>query len=236
MAHLVRARANRARFRVDSQGNGSKIVSHRAIIRALLRGAAAFALVLAAACDSPSGSFVGRGGGVTVDSVRVAPDGRTIQAGSTLQFLAAGFTSAGQTAVTVTWNATGGTITSGGLFTAGQTAGTFRVIGRTAGGAADTVGVTVTVPSPNPTLVAVVVTPATATVAAGGTAQFSATGRLSNGASQTVPITWTSTGGIVSGTGSYTAGALPGTFGVVATGPGGLADTAVVTITGPGTP
>ena len=213
------------------------MVSHRAIHRALLGGGAAFALVLAAACDSPSGSFVGRGGGVTVDSVRVTPDGRTVQAGATLQFQATGITSAGATtAVTVTWNATGGTITSGGLFTAGQTAGAFRVVGRAPGGAADTVGVTVAVPSPNPTLVAVVVTPETASVAAGGTVQFAATGRLSNGASQTVPITWTSTGGTVSGTGNYTAGALPGTFRVIATGPGGLADSAAVTITGPGTP
>jgi len=212
-------------------------VSRTPIIHRVFRGAAAFALVLAAACDSPSGSFVGRGGGPAVQNVQVTPAGRTVQAGTTLQFQATGVLSDGDTAVVpVTWSATGGTISTGGLFTAGQTAGVFRVIGRAAGGVADTVGVTVTVASANPTLVAVVVTPETATVAAGSTTQFSATGRLSNGGTQAVGVTWTSTGGTVSGTGSYTAGALPGTFGVVATGPGGRADTAAVTITGAGTP
>lgn len=236
MVHLIRARTGGGDFPRGSQGTGSKTVSHTAILCARLGSAAAFALMLAAACDNPSGVIVGRGGGATVDSVRVTPDGRTVQAGATLQFAATGITSAGDTtAVTATWNAEGGTITSSGLFTAGQTAGTFSVIGR-ASVAADTVGVTVTVPSPDPTLAAVIVTPETATVGAGGAVQFSVTGRLSNGASQTVPITWTSTGGIVSGTGTYTAGALPGTFRVVATGPGGLADSAAVTITGSGTP
>ncbi|HYW14472.1 MAG TPA: hypothetical protein VE871_21070 [Longimicrobium sp.] len=212
-------------------------MSRTPIIHRFIRGLAAFTLVLAAACESPSGSFVGRGGGPTVQRVRVTPEGRTVAAGSALQFQATGVRSDGDTAVVpVTWSATGGAITAAGLFTAGQTAGVFRVIGRVAGGVADTVGVTVTVPSTNPTLVAVVVTPGTATVAAGSTTQFSAAGRLSNGGTQAVGVTWTSTGGTVSGTGSYTAGALPGTFGVVATGPGGLADTATVTITGAGTP
>lgn len=214
-------------------------MSHRAIIHKCLRGTAAAALVLAAACDSPSGSFVGRGGGPTVQRVQVTPEGRSVAAGTALQFQATGVLSDGDTAVVpATWSATGGTITTAGVFTAGQTAGVFQVIGRAAGGVADTVGVTVTVTvaAANPTLVAVVVTPATATVAAGSTTQFSAAGQLSNGATQAVSITWTATGGTVSGTGSYTAGALPGPFGVVATGPGGLADTATVTITGVGTP
>jgi hypothetical protein len=213
-------------------------VSNTAIIHTLFRGAAAFALVLAAACDSPSGTLVrGGGSGRTLQSVQVTPAGRTVQAGGTLQFQAAGIMSDGDTTrVSVDWSATGGTITGTGLFTAGAAAGTFRVVGRAAGGLADSVGVTVTVPSPNPTLAAVVVTPPTATVAAGGTVQFAATGRLSNGGAQAVNVTWTSTGGIVSGAGTYTAGALPGSFFVVATGPGGLADTAAVSITGPGTP
>ena len=211
---------------------------HTPIIHRLLHGTAALALALAAACDSPSGTIVpGGGGGRTVQQVLVTPDGRTVQAGGTVQFQAAGVMSDGDTAaVGVDWSATGGTITEAGLFTAGQTAGVFRVIARAANGEADTVGVTVTAPSPNPTLIAVVVTPASTTVAVGSTVQFAAVGQLSNGGTQAVNVAWNATGGIVSATGSYTAGGLPGSYVVVATGPGGLADTAAVTITGAGTP
>lgn len=196
---------------------------------------AAFLTTLAAACDTPSGPFVGGPNGRNVQEVLVAPDGQTVQAGATLQFQARTVLSDGDTTSgPVTWSATGGGITTGGLFTAGQTAGAFRVVARAQNGVADTVVVNVAVPSPNPVLVGVVVTPATATVAAGGTAQFSAVGRLSNGANQAVNITWTASGGFVSGNGLYTAGAVAGDFQVFATGPGGLADTATVTITGPG--
>lgn len=210
----------------------------KGIIHTVFPGAAMLALVLAAACDgSGGGTFVGGGGGRTVQALLVTPEGRTVPSGTTLQFQAAAVMSDGDTTVVgVTWSATGGTITGAGLFTAGAAAGSYRVIARAAGGAADTVGVTVTAPSTSPTLIGIAVTPGSATVAAGGTAQFAATGQLSNGGTQAVAVTWTSTGGTISGAGTYTAGALPGTFFVVATGSGGLADTATVTITGAGSP
>lgn len=200
--------------------------------------AAAFLLMLAVACDTPSGPFVSGPNGQVVQEVLVTPEGSTVQAGATLQFQARTVNNDGDTtAGAVTWSATGGVITTGGLYTAGQTAGVFRVVGRAQNGVADTVAVNVAVNSPNPTLVAVVITPETATVAAGGTAQFSAVGRLSNGTSQTVGIAWSATGGVVSGTGLYTAGPTIGSgWQVIATGPSGLADTAAVTITGAGNP
>lgn len=197
--------------------------------------AAAFLVMLAVACESPSGPFVSGPNGGLVQEVLVTPEGATVQAGATLQFQARTVDADGDTtAGVVTWSATGGAITTAGLFTAGQTAGVFRVIGRAQNGVADTVPVNVAVASPNPTLVAVVISPETATVAAGGTAQFSAVGRLSNGTNQTVGITWSATGGVVSGTGLYTAGPTIGGWQVIATGPGGLADTAAVNITGAG--
>lgn len=197
---------------------------------ALLAGA------FAAACESPSGTIVGGPGGRrNVTEVIVTPAGQSVQAGATLQFLARTVLADGDTTNgAVTWSATGGTISTGGLFTAGQTAGSFRVIGRASNGVADTAAVTVTVPGNNPTLVGVTVTPATATVAAGGTVQFAAAGRLSNGATQPVNVTWTATGGVVSGSGLYTAGALIGNFQVIATGPSGFADTSAVTVTAVG--
>ncbi|HEX6372311.1 MAG TPA: hypothetical protein VF006_25555 [Longimicrobium sp.] len=194
--------------------------------------AAAFLAALAAACDTPSGTIVGGPNRRNVQEVLVTPQGVTVQAGATLQFQARTVMTDGDTtAGSVTWSATGGGISTGGLFTAGQTAGVFRVVARAQNGVADTAGVNVAVPSTNPTLIGVVITPATATVAAGGNVQFNAAGRLSNGASQAVSVTWTATGGVVSGTGLYTAGAVTGTFQVFATGPGGLADTATVTVT-----
>lgn len=197
--------------------------------------AAVLLLALVVACDSPSGPFVGGPNRRAVQEVIVTPNGQTVQAGATLQFQARTVLTDGDTTTgTVTWSATGGGITTGGLFTAGQTAGIFRVVARAQNGVADTATVNVAVPSNNPTLIAVVLTPATASVPAGGAVQFSAVGRLSNGADQTVSITWTATGGVVSGTGLYTAGAVTGAFQVFATGPGGRADTAAVTITGPG--
>lgn len=197
--------------------------------------AAAFLVALAGACDNPSGPFISRPNGPVVREVLVTPEGSTVQAGATLQFQARTVNNDGDTtAGAVTWSATGGAITTGGVFTAGQTAGVFRVVARAQNGVADTVSVNVALASPNPTLVAVVISPGTATVPAGGTAQFSAVGRLSNGSNQTVGITWSATGGVVSGTGLYTAGPTIGGWQVIATGPGGLADTAAVTITGAG--
>lgn len=196
--------------------------------------AAAF-LAAAAACDTPSGPFVGGPNTRSVREVLVTPEGQTVQAAATLQFQARAVLSDGDTTtVPVAWSATGGGISSAGLFTAGQTVGAFRVVARAQNGVADTVTVNVAVPSTNPTLVAVVVSPATATVPAGGAAQFSAVGRLSNGADQPLAVTWTASGGVVSATGLYTAGPVTGTFQIFATSPGGLVGSATVTITGPG--
>ncbi len=66
----------------------------------------------------------------------------------------------------VTYSATGGTITTGGLYTAGSTAGTFRVIAVQQGGTlADTSAVTLT--ATPPVLQAVILTPASASLATG---------------------------------------------------------------------
>jgi parallel beta-helix repeat protein len=75
-------------------------------------------------------------------------------------------------------------------------------------------------------------TPATASVEAGGTQQFAASGKLSDGSATTINVAYAATGGSISSGGLYTAGQLAGTYRVVATQSGGsLADTAQVTIT-----
>ena len=164
----------------------------------------------------------------TLTQVVLMPPTAALVVGSTQQFATYGRMSNGDSvAVGVTYAATGGTITPGGLYTAGQVAGAFSIIATLQGGAlADTAIVTIT-----PTLQQVVLVPATATVPAGATQQFAVYGRISNGDSVPVSVTYTATGGTITPSGLYTAGQTAGSYQVIATLQGGiLADTSTVTV------
>jgi uncharacterized protein YjdB len=129
-----------------------------------------------------------------VRQIVLVPAVATVGTGNTLSFAAYGLDSNGDSVgVSVTYNATGGLITATGLYTAGQIAGSFRVIA-TAGRLADTSAVTVTNSPPPPTGVKTVeVTPATANVTANTTFQLHATTRDSSGNALTgYTITWSS--------------------------------------------
>ena len=78
-----------------------------------------------------------------VAQIVLVPAAVTLPAGGTQQFAAWGVRNTGDSvAVAITYSATGGTITSAGLYTAGQTAGSYRVIARqTNGSLADTAAV-----------------------------------------------------------------------------------------------
>lgn len=146
------------------------------------------------------------------------------------QFTVSGTWSNGTTGTPpVIWSATGGTISSGGLFTAGTTGGTYRVIAKyTGGGMADTASITVTAP----TLVSLTSAPKTLAIAAGGTQAFAVSGSLSNGTPTVPQVSWTAVGGTISTAGLFTAGSVAGTYRVIARQLGGtLADTSTVTIT-----
>jgi hypothetical protein len=81
-----------------------------------------------------------------LDKVTLLPTSVTLAARASRQFVAFGHTVTGDSvAVEVVFAATGGTVNPNGLFTAGSTAGNFKVIARAAG-LADTSTVTVTVP------------------------------------------------------------------------------------------
>jgi hypothetical protein len=86
----------------------------------------------------------------TLTAVEVSPTTATVGAGTTQQFTAIGRMSDNSTtSIAVTWSATGGSISSGGLYSAGGTAGSFRVIATQQGGSlADTSVVTLTAPPP----------------------------------------------------------------------------------------
>lgn len=85
---------------------------------------------------------------------------------------------------------------------------------------------------PDPTLSSIELSPPSATIQAGATQQFTATGHFSDGGMGSVAVTWTATGGTVSAGGLYTAGSVAGTYQVVATEQGGsIAKAAAVAVT-----
>ena len=80
----------------------------------------------------------------TLTAIEVAPVTTTLQVGGATQFTATGRLSDNTTSsVTVTWSATGGTISSNGNYTAGATVGTYEVTA-TSGSVSGTAAVTVT--------------------------------------------------------------------------------------------
>jgi len=163
----------------------------------------------------------------TLVRVMLSPDSVTLDTAGTKQFSVVGkFSDSSTAAVAVTYSATGGTITSGGLYTAGHTAGTYRVIATQSGGSlADTSQVKIVLP----TLVRVILSPDTVTLDTAATQQFSVVGKYSDSSTAAVSATYSATGGTISAGGLYTAGSTPGTYRVIAS-QSGLADTSTVTI------
>ena len=169
----------------------------------------------------------------TLTQVNVTPATTSLQVGATQQFQATGIMSDGTTtSPTVNWSATGGTISSSGLFTAGSAPGTYSVTAtEPSSGRVGTASVTITAPPPPPTLTQVNVTPATTSLQVGATQQFQATGTMSNGTTTSPTVNWSATGGTINSTGLFTAGTTPGTYQVSATEPNsGRVGTASVTI------
>jgi hypothetical protein len=172
-------------------------------------------------------------------AVELTPPTATVQSGQTQSFTVTGRLSDHSTAaVPASWSATGGTISAGGVYTAGTTAGTYSVIATEIGGGAlaDTAVVTVTaVPA---TLVGILVSPDSVHLSSFGGRQFTAVGLLAGGGTTPVSVDWSATpstfGGpqnAISTTGAYSAGYAVGRFFVIARQQGGvLADTVPVRV------
>jgi hypothetical protein len=162
-------------------------------------------------------------------AVHVLPANASVPMGGTLQFHAsAPLLSGGSTVPSVTWSATGGTISATGLYSAGMAPGLFRVVATTIDGAhRDTVQVTVAAAS----LQSLAVSPKALTMNAGEQVDFAVSGQWSDGTSAPPAVTWTAQGGAVSPLGRFTAGTSPGVYPVVARHiPSARTDTALVTI------
>ena len=161
----------------------------------------------------------------------LSPPSVALQSGSTQQFTATGILPDGTAApVSVTYTARGGTITPGGLYTAGQMPGVFDVIALNEGSqVADTAVVAVS--GPSVMLASIVLTPASASLLPGGQMTFTAVGLLTDGTSAPVLVNWAATGGAVTPAGMYTAPQVSGTYSVIARSQDGTkADTALVTV------
>jgi hypothetical protein len=163
----------------------------------------------------------------TVTSVTVSPGTPTVTVGNTQQFTAAvnGTNNPNQA---VTWTATYGTITPGGLYTAPAT-GTNDTVTATSV-QKNTISGTATVTLPS-TVTSVTVAPSTPTMTFGNTQQFTATVNGTNNPSQAV--TWKATYGTITSAGLYTAPASGTTDTVTATSVqnSAISGTAAVTLT-----
>src|SRR6266536_1121183 len=164
----------------------------------------------------------------TVAQVIVSPESLILDPLQSYQFLAFGRTQAGDSVpVSVRWTASAGPITSGGMYTADTSVADVQVT-------ATLVNSTVSGRSSvkKSRLLQIVINPKTIALGQGSTNQFTVYGRKNTGDSVNVSVNYTATGGIVSGSGLYTAGQTAGGYQVVAKQNGGsLADTSAVTVT-----
>ncbi|MFN2316283.1 MAG: hypothetical protein ABR551_07525 [Gemmatimonadales bacterium] len=159
----------------------------------------------------------------------VSPNPAAVPMGGTIAFSAsAPLATGGMTVPSVTWTATGGDISSTGVYSAGTAPGTFQVVASTMDGVFnDTVSVQVQAAS----LQVLAVSPKALTVSSGELVDFAVAGQWNDGSTSPPAVQWTSTAGSISATGRLTVGGTPGVFQVVAQhGPSGRADTALVTV------
>jgi hypothetical protein len=153
--------------------------------------------------------------------ISVSPRTISLQAGTQQQFAAA---VTGLSNPALTWTASGGTISSAGLYIAPSSAGTYTVTAKTGTSRrrwssttaiSDSAVVTVTLPSPIPvpTAIQVSVSPTASSVQTGGTQQFTA---LVSGTSNTA-VAWSASGGTIDANGLYTGPGTAGTYTITAT-------------------
>jgi hypothetical protein len=171
----------------------------------------------------------------TLISLTISPSDKSAPAGSLVQFTATGLLSDSTTTpIGVSWTATGGTIDVGGLYKAGSTTGTYRVIAtHVTTGYSDTATVVVT-----SVLQSIQLSPSSASLQTGTTKQFSVTGTMTDGSTATVAgVSYSTTGGSITSSGLYTAPSAGGTYtvtGKVSNVNGTtLSSSAAVTVTAP---
>jgi hypothetical protein len=196
----------------------------------------AFALLAACAGDSTAPEAPGDSNAPSAPAspsaplgFRVLPSAVTLEVDQSVRFRGELRTSrTGLRMPPMRWEATGGTITTDGTFSA-RRPGTYKVIGRSRIHRPDT-SVVVVVPR-QPKVERLLVTPRTPEVVMGRKRTFTAVGRLHDGTNTAIRVNWSATGGTISQAGIYEAGDTAGTYQVVARSlRGGHADTIKVAV------
>ena len=147
-------------------------------------------------------------------SLSITPNPANLNAAGQQQFVALAQDISGNTVpIAVSWSvvAGGGSIDGAGLLTAGAAPGTFTNTVRAAIGS---LVATATVIVGSGSLASIVVTPSPSSVTIGGVQQFAAVGLDVAGNQVAITPTWSvvASGGAISATGLFTAGAVTGTF------------------------
>jgi hypothetical protein len=168
-------------------------------------------LLFATACGGGSGSGGGGGSSPTITSVSVSCNPTTIQTGQTSQ-CSATVSGTGSYSSAVTWSATGGTVTSAGVFTP-SASGTATITATSSQDTTKSGSATVTVTVP-PTITSVSVSCNPSSIHTNQTSQCSAT--VSGTGSYSSAVTWSATGGTVTSAGVFTPSAS-GTATITAT-------------------
>lgn len=141
----------------------------------------------------------------TVSGVTVSPSSATLGGFSQQQF-SASVLGSNNPAQTVTWSATGGSITTGGLFTAPGSSGSIQTITVRATSSVDgskSGTATVTIPALAPSVSSVSVSPASGTVQGGSQVQF--TSSVIGLYSPSQSVTWSASAGSITSGGLWTA-------------------------------
>ena len=145
-----------------------------------------------------------------IERIVIVPGNKEMRPGETFKFSALGVRrNEEETPVDVQWNATGGKITSQGVFTAGQKeGGYFTVTANTKNGLSSTAKVRIA--SSNSVRLKII--PESATVAPGESIKFEAVGVDSNENKVSVTPKWFAIGGTISNDGVYYAGDKAGRY------------------------
>jgi hypothetical protein len=161
----------------------------------------------------------------TAATVIISPATASISIGATQVFTA---TVSGASNKGVTWSATGGTVSSAGLYKAPAVAGTYYVTATSQADSTKKAVATIIVNAP--ATVALTISPTTVSIDAGATQAFTAmvSGSTNRGVAWSVQEG--TTGGTISTSGVYTAPTVAGTYHVVATSQADSTKKAVATI------
>ncbi|HTN51312.1 MAG TPA: hypothetical protein VML50_02825 [Anaeromyxobacter sp.] len=187
-------------------------------------------LIAAAGCSGEASHATQGPAAPATVQVDIQPTSAQAAAGGTVQF---GSTVTGTTSTAVTWSveeASGGTVSASGLYTAPSSAGSFHVKVTSSADPTAFAVATVTVNTALP-VVTVAISPTTAAVNSCQSLTFSATVTGSTNGAVTWSVQEGAAGGTITAGGVYTASSTAGTYHVVATSVANPATSAVQAVT-----